>query len=152
MSSKGASGSTDDTKSGDAVVRAIGSAAPAAEAVDLSAPELYLNREYTWIDFNRRVLALAQSQDSPLLERLKFLAIVGSNFDEFFMKRVGGLKSMVRAQLRERSIDGRTAKEQVVEAQARFAALVPEQEEVRREIMHGLAAHGVELVAPSRSR
>ena len=70
---------------------------PAATAVepkpvDLQAPELYLNRELTWLEFNRRVLHEAQDSHVPLLERLKFVAIVSSNLDEFFMKRLGGLK------------------------------------------------------------
>src|SRR5215469_5579528 len=60
--------------------------------VDLFDPELYLNRELTWLNFNRRVLAEAEDHRNPLLERVKFLAITGSNIDEFFMKRIGGLK------------------------------------------------------------
>eukprot|EP00494_Astrolonche_serrata_P000123 UN00124 len=59
---------------------------------DLDAPELYLNRELTWLEFNFRVLHEAQDDKNPLLERLKFAAIVSSNLDEFFMKRIGGLK------------------------------------------------------------
>ena len=64
---------------------------------DLSRPELYLNRELTWLAFNRRVLAEAADPRNPLLERLKFLAITASNLDEFFMKRIGGLKQQVVA-------------------------------------------------------
>ncbi|MEM7675040.1 MAG: polyphosphate kinase 1 [Myxococcota bacterium] len=61
-------------------------------AVDLKAPELYSNRELSWLAFNRRVLSLAARQDVPLLERLKFVAITASNLNEFFMVRVGGLE------------------------------------------------------------
>jgi hypothetical protein len=62
-------------------------ASAAAEYADLEAPELYLNRELTWLEFNRRVLYEAKDESNPLLERLKFVGIVSSNLDEFFMKR-----------------------------------------------------------------
>ena len=62
---------------------------------DLAAPRLYLNRELTWLSFNRRVLAEAADPRTPLLERVKFLAIVSGNLDEFFMKRIGDLKNLV---------------------------------------------------------
>src|SRR6187431_513086 len=67
------------------------------EAPDLSDPNLYINRELTWLEFNRRVLEEAQDTQVPLLERLKFLAIFSSNLDEFFMVRVGGLQQKVQA-------------------------------------------------------
>jgi len=73
---------------------------------DLNDPELYLNRELTWLAFNRRVLAEAESDDHPLLEQLKFLSIFDSNLDEFFMKRVGGLKQQVGAGVNTLTVDG----------------------------------------------
>jgi polyphosphate kinase len=67
---------------------------------NLSAASLYLNRELTWLEFNRRVLHEAMDERTPLLERIKFLSIVSSNLDEFFMKRIGGLKQQVGAGIR----------------------------------------------------
>jgi polyphosphate kinase len=78
----------------------------------------YLNRELTWLLFNQRVLHEAEDSRTPLLERLKFLAIVSSNLDEFFMKRIGGLKQQIGAGVRELTPDGRTPRQQVEECHA----------------------------------
>ncbi|MCC8998755.1 MAG: polyphosphate kinase 1 [Candidatus Contendobacter sp.] len=82
------------------------------------APEWYLNRELTWLAFNRRVLHEAQDERTPLLERVKFLAIVSSNLDEFFMKRIGGLKQQIGARVRELTVDGRSPEQQLSECLA----------------------------------
>ena len=100
----------------------------ASAPIDLRAPELYLNRELTWLAFNRRVLHEAQDPRTPLLERVKFLAIVSANLDEFFMKRIGGLKQQVGAGVHELTVDGRTPEQQIAEcvachARARRATL-----------------------------
>ena len=79
------------------------------------ASERFLNRELTWLAFNARVQHEAEDERTPLLERLKFLSIVGSNLDEFFMKRIGGLKAQVGAGLRDRTVDGRTPEQQIRE-------------------------------------
>jgi polyphosphate kinase len=74
---------------------------------------IYLNRELSWLDFNRRVLELAQDRAFPLLERVKFLAIFSSNLDEFFMKRVGGLLRQREAKISDLSIDGMSVQQQL---------------------------------------
>lgn len=91
-----------------------GDKAPKAERpFDLTATEWYLNRELTWLEFNRRVFSEACDVRNPLLERLFFLSVIGSNLDEFFMKRIGGLKQQMGAGLARLSVDGRTPQEQV---------------------------------------
>ena len=80
---------------------------------DLTDPRLYLNREITWLSFNRRVLQEVANSNNPLIERLKFLAIVSSNTDEFFMKRIGGLKQLVEAGVEDVTVDGRRPIEQI---------------------------------------
>lgn len=82
---------------------------------DLNESQWFLNRELTWLSFNRRVLHEAGDERTPLLERLKFIAIVSGNLDEFFMKRIGGLKQQIGAGMRELTLDGRTARQQVTE-------------------------------------
>src|SRR5918998_713622 len=82
--------------------------APAPPPSDLDDPALYNNRELSWIEFNARVLELAEQQDVPLTERLKFAAIYTSNLDEFFMIRVAGLHDQVDAGLSDPGPDGNT--------------------------------------------
>src|SRR6202163_2867767 len=88
--------------------------AATADTVDNALPEdRYLNRELSWLDFNARVLALAEDTSMPLLERAKFLAIFASNLDEFYMVRVAGLKRRDEMGLSVRSADGLTPREQL---------------------------------------
>src|SRR5665213_409612 len=77
----------------------------------LEDPALYLSRELSWLAFNDRVLEEALDPQTPLMERLKFVAIYGSNLDEFFMVRVAGIKQQIEAQVFKRSDDGRTPAE-----------------------------------------
>jgi polyphosphate kinase len=93
---------------------------------DASDTPKYLNREISWLDFNHRVLELAQDKSIPLLERARYLAIFSSNLDEFFMKRVGGLQRQQLAHVTEPTIDGLTPHEQL---QAIHAHLRPMLEE-----------------------
>ncbi len=81
--------------------------------IDLTSPELYFNRELSWLKFNSRVLAQAQDTSLPPLERLKFIAIYGTNLDEFYMIRVAGLKSLFKARIQETAIDRMTPTEQL---------------------------------------
>ena len=114
-------------------------------AIDLDAPELYLNRELTWLEFNRRVLHMAADDATPLLERVKYLAIVSSNLDEFFMKRVGGLKQQIAAGIRTPSVDGRTPLEQLRESQIVVRDTHLEQNRIYRQLHILLEAQGIRL-------
>jgi polyphosphate kinase len=99
-------------------------AAPGAPP-DAPAPDrLFFNREVSWLDFNQRVLELAQDATVPLLERVRFLAIFSTNLDEFFMKRVGGLQRQRESRVSERSNDGLTPQEQLDAIHARVEPLI----------------------------
>jgi polyphosphate kinase len=87
---------------------------PEAPMIDLHSPSLYINRELSTIEFNRRVLDESMNPVHPLLERLKYIAIYGSNMDEFFMVRVSGLKQQVKLQVEKRPADGLSPREQLV--------------------------------------
>jgi len=110
---------------------------------DLKSPELYLNRELTWLQFNRRVLAEAEDARNPLLERLKFLAITASNLDEFFMKRIGGLKQQVAAGVHELTVDGRTPHQQIAECYADVRDFQRRQRLEVEALLTALAPHGI---------
>ncbi len=98
-----------------------------AETPDLRSTTLYLNRELSWLEFNARVLDEAEAEVVPLLERLKFHAIVGSNLDEFFMVRVAGLKQQLTGEVGELAADGLSAHEQLVKISVRAHDLVAQQ-------------------------
>ena len=100
--------------------------APASELPD----DRYLNRELSWLDFNARVLALAEDPSQPLLERAKFLAIFASNLDEFYMVRVAGLKRRDETGLAVRSADGLSPREQLARIAARSQAIAEAQARV----------------------
>ena len=118
-----------------ATVRLAGSTgSEAAPQFDLGDSEWYMNRELTWLEFNQRVLHEAEDPRVPLLERLKFIAIVSANLDEFFMKRIGGLKQQIGAGLRELTLDGRTPRQQVSECHAVIRALEARKEQTYRSV------------------
>ena len=87
-------------------------------------PVRLFNREFSWIDFNRRVLAEAQDPSVPLLERIKFLSITSSNLDEFMMVRVGAIRDLITSAITERSPDGLTPKQQLKGIRSRVNALM----------------------------
>ncbi len=109
-------------------------------------PRLYLNRELTWLAFNRRILAEAQDQRNPLLERIKFLAITGSNLDEFFMKRIGGLKQQVAAGIPQTTVDGRTPQQQIAECHAWVREFDRDRLEVQGRLLELLAERDIRLL------
>ena len=116
----------------------------AARSLD---PDLYINRELSWIAFNERVLAQALDQRTPLLEQAKFSAIFSNNLDEFFMVRVASLKSQVEAGLSKTSADGRTPQQQL---KAIRTALIPllehQQKHYRSHLKQELGKHAVQLL------
>ena len=118
----------------------------AAASTDLP-DDRYLNRELSWLDFNARVLAVAEDRSQPLLERARFLAIFASNLDEFYMVRVAGLKRREETGLSVRSADGLTPHEQLTRIAARNQDLTEKLSRVYLdELLPELAAEGVRIV------
>jgi polyphosphate kinase len=105
------------------------------DAVNLGSPELYLNRELSLLEFNRRVLEQAKDESVPLLERLKFLCISASNLDEFFEIRVAGLKQQAAFGSTQRGADGLTSSEQLRRIAATGHELVDEQYRVLNDVL-----------------
>ncbi len=110
------------------------------------APELFFNRELSWLEFNERVLQEGCAPEVPLLERLKFLAIVSSNLDEFYMVRVAGLRQQKRAGLRRRDPAGLTAAEQLAAIARRVHKMVADQEKAIAAVLAALARHNLSIV------
>jgi polyphosphate kinase len=124
----------------------IRAAAAPAEVSPDQQPVPYLNRELTWLEFNRRVLHEACDARTPLLERARFLGIFTSNLDEFFMKRVGGLKRQILAGVMRRSADGMRPEQQLAAIREKVQPLLRQQQECfEREIKPALAQNNIRL-------
>ncbi|MGQ0703368.1 MAG: polyphosphate kinase 1 [Gemmatimonadales bacterium] len=116
-------------------------------AVDLRQPSLYINRELSWLEFNRRVLREAQDPRTPLLERVKFLAIFSSNLDEFFQVRVAGLREQVGARVSELTADGLSPEEQLRTIAVVVRDLVEKHGTcLTRDVLSALAEGGIHLL------
>ncbi len=113
--------------------------------IDLESPSLYLNRELTWLQFNRRVLHEAIDPRNPLLERVKFFAIFAANLDEFFMKRIGGLKLQVATGVVEKTVDGRTPQQQLDESLALVREIEAQRDLELPKLLEELAVHDIEI-------
>jgi len=114
-------------------------------ASDLSSPQLYFNRELSWLQFNSRVLAQALDETLPPLERLKFLAIYGTNLDEFYMIRVAGLKALYKAGIQETGPDKLTPSQQLKEIQSYLHKEHEVLESCYTSIIAELHTHGVNV-------
>ncbi|MGV3729768.1 MAG: RNA degradosome polyphosphate kinase [Sphingopyxis sp.] len=106
-------------------------------------PERFFNRELSWLAFNRRVMEEARNPAHPLLERLRFLSISGSNLDEFFMVRVAGLKGQQLQGIDDPSADGRTPGQQLAEIEAEVNRLVDQQQSEWQRLNRQLAEQGI---------
>ena len=121
---------------------------PPAPGLDLEDPSLYINRELSWLDFNDRVLQLAEDDEVPLLERVKFCAIYTTNLDEYYMVRVAGLQDQIEAGVQTASQDGHTPDETL--ALIREKVLVQGERLTdcfERRLRPRLADHDIEIVS-----
>ncbi|MFI4911296.1 MAG: polyphosphate kinase 1 [Sedimentisphaeraceae bacterium JB056] len=111
----------------------------------LNDPKLFINRELSWIEFNRRVLLQSSSKGQPLLERLKFLSIVSSNFDEFFMIRVAGLIQRRDAGIAKKDISGLTTNQQLKKIRENVCEVLERHSEILRDVVKQLRKEKLDI-------
>ena len=119
----------------------------AAEIINFRNPQYYINRELSWIEFDRRCLSEARNKENPLFERLKFLSITASNLDEFFMVRVASRQDMVQAGYKKKDIAGMTAQEQLTAVLAATHTFMQQQYwTLNRQIIPSLEEQGLFMI------
>ncbi|RCS23518.1 RNA degradosome polyphosphate kinase [Phyllobacterium salinisoli] len=123
-------------------------AAAPGEPSLLESPDRFVNREFSWLQFNARVLEEARNAKQPLLERVRFLSISAANLDEFFMVRIAGLAGQVRAGIATRSADGRTPQEQLDFVLEEVSSLQAAQQENLHSLLEELTRENIEIVKP----
>src|SRR3954465_8125469 len=123
-----------------------------SDSPDLEDSSLYFNRELSWLDFNDRVLQLAEDSSVPLLERVKFCAIWESNLDEFYMVRVANLHDQLEAGMDARGADGLSASDQIDAIRVRVTAQRDRLTQCfERDLRPALAEHAIRLISPQRA-
>jgi len=133
----------------DTVTSATTASAPVVDEIDLmNSPERFINREFSWLQFNRRVLEETLNTAHPLLERVRFLSISAANLDEFFMVRVAGLEGQVRQGVVVRSPDGKTPVEQLQDILKEIDNLQMEQQASLAVLQQYLAKEDILIVRP----
>ena len=119
-----------------------------AAGLDIAGPDRFINRELSWLQFNWRVMAEAENPAVPLLERVRFLSISGSNLDEFYSVRVAGLRGLVRAGVYTPSADGLSVTEQLTRIDDNARALMVRQQACLKELRTLLRGEGIDILAP----